>query len=344
MGSRTRWIDADRRAGRREHARTQVTLLSALCCALAILALAGCNSASGLIPPPQPYVSTVTATAVPVRPGETPSTPAPENPGEPVAATVDGKPISMQEYQMQVSEWESAFVSQNANLNDEEKQAMLTEGRRQVLDVMIEQVLIEQAAAREGIALSDKEVESVIQRDIEENGGRDQFDAWLAANSWTYDEYKARQRSMMIASQMFEQVTRNVPTKAEQVHARHILVATEAEARDILSKLQGGTDFGEMARQYSLDPSTKDSGGDLGFFPRGTLVVPEVEDVAFSLSVGQISDVIQSPLGYHIVQVLERAQDKDLTEESWQALKEATFRRWVSELWQAADIRVNESL
>jgi parvulin-like peptidyl-prolyl isomerase len=344
MGSRTRWIDTDRRAGRRKRARTQATLLSALCCALAVLALVGCNGASGLIPPPQPYVSAATATAVPVRPGETPPTPAPENPGEPVAATVDGKPISMQEYQMQVSEWESAFVSQNANLNDEEKQAMLTEGRRQVLDVMIEQVLIEQAAAREGIALSDKEVESVIQRDIEENGGRDQFDAWLAANSWTYDEYKARQRSMMIASQMFEQVTRNVPTKAEQVHARHILVATEAEARDILSKLQGGADFAEMARQYSLDPSTKDSGGDLGFFPRGTLVVPEVEDVAFSLSVGQISDVIQSPLGYHIVQVVERAQDKDLTEESWQALKEATFRRWVSELWQAADIHVSESL
>ena len=124
MGSRTRWIDADRRAERREHARTQVTLLSALCCVLAVLALAGCNGASGFIPPPQPYVSAATTTAVPVRPGETPPTPAPENPGEPVAATVDGKPISMQEYQMQVSEWESAFVSQNANLNDEEKQAI----------------------------------------------------------------------------------------------------------------------------------------------------------------------------------------------------------------------------
>jgi peptidyl-prolyl cis-trans isomerase C len=65
-----------------------------------------------------------------------------------------------------------------------------------------------------------------------------------------------------------------------------------------------------------------------------------MEDVAFSLSVGQISEVLQSPMGYHIVQVVERVQDMPLTEESWQALKEATFRRWVSELWDAAEIEV----
>jgi parvulin-like peptidyl-prolyl isomerase len=145
---------------------------------------------------------------------------------------------------------------------------------------------------------------------------------------------------MMIASTMFERVTGSVPKQAEQVHARHILVAQESLARDLLAQLQGGADFEQLAKQHSLDPSTKESGGDLGFFPRDTLVVPEMEDVAFSLSVGQISDVLQSPMGYHIIQVVERVQDKPLTEESWQALKEATFRRWVSELWEAADIEV----
>jgi parvulin-like peptidyl-prolyl isomerase len=180
----------------------------------------------------------------------------------------------------------------------------------------------------------------VVTRDIQENGGQEKFDAWLKTNNWTYDEYKDRQRSMMVSSQMFERVTRNVPTQAEQVRARHILVAEESQARALLDQLQGGADFGQLAREHSLDPSTKDSGGDLGFFPRGTLVVPQLEEAAFSLSVGQISEVLSSPMGFHIVLVEERVQDKELTEESWQALKEATFRRWVSELWQAAEIEL----
>ena len=145
---------------------------------------------------------------------------------------------------------------------------------------------------------------------------------------------------MMVASQMFEQVTQDVPTEAEQVHARHILVAGEQEARELLAQLQGGADFADVARESSLDPSTKESGGDLGFFPRGTLVVPEVEEAAFSLSVGQISDVVQSAMGYHIVQVVERSEAMALTEESWQALREVTFRGWVSNLWASAQIEV----
>jgi parvulin-like peptidyl-prolyl isomerase len=289
------------------------------------------------VPPPVPYAGSGGGDAPPQGSA---STPGPQAEGGPLAARVNGEPIYLQDYQKQVTEWEIAFVTQNEQLSDEEKQAMLTQGRRQVLDVMIEQTLIEQAAADEGMTVSEDQVQSSISRDIEENGGQAKFDAWLQSNNWTYDEYTDRQRSMMISSQMFEDITGNVPTEAEQVRASHILVSDEAQARDLLAQLQGGADFADLARQHSLDPSTKDQGGDLGFFPRSTLVVPEVENVAFALSVGQISDVIHSPMGYHIVQVVERAQDMPLTEESWQALKESTFRRWVLELWQAADVEV----
>lgn len=301
---------------------------------VALVAMVGCRQDQATVPPAQPYVDPTPTLAPPQLPAATPvqdDTPA---------AVVNGQPIDLQDYQKQVAEWEAAFVTQNANLSDQEKQEMLIQGRRQVLDVMIEQVLIEQAAQREGIDVSETEVETVIARDIDENGGQGQFESWLQANNWTYDEYKDRQRSMMISSQMFERVTQGVPTEAEQVHARHILMANQDEVRNLLTQLQSGADFAEIARQYSLDPSTKESGGDLGFFPRGTLVVPEVEDVAFSLSVGQISDVVQSAMGFHVVQVLERVQDKPLTEESWQALREATFRDWVSQLWSAANVDI----
>ncbi len=322
---------------------------------LALLALtfSGCQR-GGTVPLPSPLAAGATPTAtVGTAAAETTATvaatpaaqtaaqtPTATTVGEPIAAVVGEQPIYLQDYQKQVAEWQLAFVTQNPDLSDQEKQEMLDQGRRQVLDVMIEQVLIEQAAARDGVTLSDTEVESAIARDIQDNGGQAQFDNWLQQNNWTFNEYKAMQRAMMISSQMFERVTQNVPTQAEQVHARHILVATEDEARALLGQLQSGADFAELARQSSLDPSTKESGGDLGFFPRDTLVVPEVEAIAFSLPVGQISDVIQSSMGYHIVQVLERVQDRPLTEESWQALKEATFRRWVKELWEAADVKI----
>lgn len=288
----------------------------------------GCTS-TGTVPPPVPYAG---ATPTP-QGGSSPS-------GQSLAAQVNGTPIYLDAYQKQVAEWEAAFEAQNPNLGGEERQAMLAQGRRQVLDVMIEQVLIEQAAAAEGVSVSDAEVDKVITRDIDENGGRAEFDAWLQANHWTFQEYRERQRSMMISSRMFERITAAVPIKAEQVHARHILTATEAEARQILAQLQSGADFAVLAAQYSLDPSTRDNGGDLGFFPRGTLVVSEVEQSAFALGVGQISDVMQSAMGYHVVQVLERAQDMVLTEDSWQALKEMTFRQWVAELWAQANIQV----
>ena len=299
------------------------------------VALTGCKPKE-TVPPPVPHVAaTPTSQATPL-----PTT----VPGEPLAARVNGQPIYLADYQKQVSEWEAAFISQNPNLSQDDREAMLAQGRQQVLDVMIEQVLIEQSAAQEGLTVSDQEVEDVIARDVAENGGEEQFNAWLQANNWTAEEYKMRQRSMMIASRMFERVTSNVPTKAEQVHARHILVATEQQARDLEVQLQGGADFVALASQYSLDPSTKDSGGDLGFFPRGTLVVPEIEDVAFTLEVGQISGVVKTAMGYHIIQVIERVQDMALTEESWQALKETTFRKWAAELWAAANIEVLVSL
>ncbi|MBN1935148.1 MAG: peptidylprolyl isomerase [Anaerolineae bacterium] len=312
--------------------RFKFCTLWCLLIALVVFA-AGCRPSSN-VPTPVAHVAGTPTLAVAGA-----STPTPM-PGEPLAARVNGQPIRLQEYQKQVAEWEAAFVGQNPNLSEADKQAMIAQGKQQVLDVMIEQVLIEQAAAQAGIVISDQDVESVVARDIQDNGGQAKFEAWLQTNNWTVDEYRSRQRSMMIASRMFEHITRDVPTKAEQVHARHILVATEQEARTILSQLQGGTDFVALAAQHSLDPSTKDSGGDLGFFPRGTLVVPEVENTAFSLGVGQISDVFSSAMGYHIVQVIERVPDMTLTEESWQSLKETTFRRWLLDLWDTASIEV----
>jgi parvulin-like peptidyl-prolyl isomerase len=90
------------------------------------------------------------------------------------------------------------------------------------------------------------------------------------------------------------------------VHARHILVSSQATAQALLAQIQAGADFGQVAQQSSLDNLTRANGGDLGWFARGTLPAKELEDAAFALQPGQISGVVQSAFGYHIVQMLGR--------------------------------------
>lgn len=82
-----------------------------------------------------------------------------------------------------------------------------------------------------------------------------------------------------------------------------------SKAEDVLKRVRAGEDFGELAKQFSVDPSNKDKGGDLGWFGRG-MMVKEFEDAAFSLQPGQVSDVVQTPFGFHIIKVDERKTEK----------------------------------
>ncbi|MBI4445375.1 MAG: peptidylprolyl isomerase [Acidobacteria bacterium] len=101
--------------------------------------------------------------------------------------------------------------------------------------------------------------------------------------------------------------------KQEQVRASHILLRSEEgkenpnalkKAEDLLKQLKSGADFAQLAREHSEDPATASKGGDLGFFGRGQMV-PEFENVAFSLPAGQISEIVKTPFGYHIIKVTE---------------------------------------
>jgi peptidyl-prolyl cis-trans isomerase C len=90
----------------------------------------------------------------------------------------------------------------------------------------------------------------------------------------------------------------------EEVHARHILVATEAEAKAILAELKGGADFAKLAKEKSKDPGATD-GGDLGYFTQDQMV-PEFSQVAFKLAKGQISDPVKTQFGWHIIKIEDR--------------------------------------
>jgi peptidyl-prolyl cis-trans isomerase C len=91
----------------------------------------------------------------------------------------------------------------------------------------------------------------------------------------------------------------------EEVHARHILVVSEDEAKAILAQLKGGADFVALAKEKSKDPGSAESGGDLGYFTKEQMV-PEFAEVAFKLGKGQVSDPVKTQFGWHIIKVEDR--------------------------------------
>jgi peptidyl-prolyl cis-trans isomerase C len=88
----------------------------------------------------------------------------------------------------------------------------------------------------------------------------------------------------------------------QEVRARHILVATEAEAKAVLAEIKKGTDFAELAKQKSKDPGAAAEGGDLGYFTKEQMV-PEFAEVAFKLDKGQVSEPVKTQFGWHIIKV-----------------------------------------
>jgi peptidyl-prolyl cis-trans isomerase C len=118
----------------------------------------------------------------------------------------------------------------------------------------------------------------------------------------------------------------------EEVHARHILVGSEDEAKTLITELAGGADFGALAGEHSVDPSARSNGGDLGFFRRGQMV-PEFAEAAFALAPGQrTQEPVQTQFGWHVIEVLDRRMGMPSFEETEPRLRQEVAREIVTAL------------
>jgi peptidyl-prolyl cis-trans isomerase C len=129
------------------------------------------------------------------------------------------------------------------------------------------------------------------------------FRQQLYANHYLSQEAKKIKPTEAELKKYYEEHRKEFETP-ENLNASHILVKTEAEARDIKKQLDAGADFATLAKQYSLDTTNKDRGGELGFFMRGAML-PAFDEAAFKLKPGVISDPVQTSFGWHVIKVTE---------------------------------------
>jgi foldase protein PrsA len=219
---------------------------------------------------------------------------------------------------------------------------------KQVLTQLVQQDLIDQYARDKKVDVSQAEIDKK-ETEIKAKYPAGQFEQILKNQGLTEQDVQNILRQQLVlekavAPQVHVSDTdvkayfdKNHTTldKPEQVRARHILVADAATAKKVLAQVKAGGNWDALAKQYSTDPSSKDKGGELGFFGRGQMV-PAFQDAAFGAKVGQTVGPVKSPFGYHVIQVEEK---KPATKASY-ASAQADIRKQLMQQAQAQQVPV----
>lgn len=152
--------------------------------------------------------------------------------------------------------------------------------------------------------------------------------------------FRSLYREYLLREALMKDVTKDMKPFADRVWARHILVATEDEAKAVLARLEAGEDFAVIAAELSLDTSNKDRGGDLGWFGKGEMV-PTFEEAAFSIEIGSVSQPVGTDYGFHIIQVIGH-EEQPLAEAEFENAKQIFFDEFLQTLRDEATVEIND--
>jgi peptidyl-prolyl cis-trans isomerase SurA len=253
------------------------------------------------------------------------------------------------------------------------------EAERRILDQLIDEKLVNQEADRLTITISEREIDAAVKEMQSRNKLNDaQFTAALAEDGLTMQKYREQLKGQMKKVRLIDQeIKSRIQVPKEEIDAYYekhaadfdaepevriqqirLLIPPEsgegeinrirAQAESILSKIKGGEDFTALVGLYSQDPSAS-AGGDMGVFKRGELL-PAIDEYAFSMKEGEVSPVIRTEGGFHIVKVLARREPSALSDEERRAevkdvlfsqKAEESFKEWMAKLRKKAYIEVN---
>lgn len=275
-----------------------------------------------------PAVSALTGGTPAVDP-DAPTPPPPTgDDNQPAAAVVNGQIITRTTYDRARARFQAQL-----GLTDEAQLRALA------INMLVEQALIEQAAAGQSLTIDAAQLDQEVANARQLAGTDEAWAAWLAQNSYTEAEFRSTLGDALLTSRMRDAVTQDLNGEWLQANARHILVASADEAAALIAQLTAGADFATLAAQHSLDLTSRDNGGDLGWFLPGELLEPALEQAAFQRAIGAIDQPIATALGYHVFEVLAREQ-RPVADDRRALLAQARFEAWLNTLTDAAVIYI----
>lgn len=225
--------------------------------------------------------------------------------------------------------------------------------KEQVLEKLILEKIILDYAEKNEIAVTEEEVNEQVNNYKEVLESKEKYKEFLTENNMTEEYFKEGIKKEMIidkyrvnyieglkidekeAKKHFEENKDNYI----KVRASHILVETEEKAKEVLEKINNGEDFHALAGKESIDTATSVKGGDLGYLVKG--MIPEFDDTIFSLEPGEVSDVIASDYGYHIIKIEERLEKyEDAKDHVLEDLKSAKYNENLKKLREEAKVKI----
>jgi len=284
--------------------------------------LSGCRSENPRPGDPTPSLESPALTDTPAATATVTPTP------EPGALIVNGESVPLSEFEAQLLQLQAADIELAKTRTPEEQ-------RQMVLDELVDQTLLSQAAFESGFEIDDEGLQQRIDSLAANLGGQAALDTWISTNGYTIASFHSAMRRAAASAWQRDSLMDTVPETAEQVNAQQILVRSPDTVADILRRLNAGAEFATLAAEY--DPITS---GILGWFPRGYLTQPLVEEAAFALLPGAFSAAIETDFGYHIIYVMERESERTLSVDARLTLQHKVIENWLVERRAAATVEI----
>ncbi len=217
------------------------------------------------------------------------------------AAFVNWHAIRFSDYQDDILTLENFFAKQEESTGTTENTPTGTELKNSVLDRLVKNEIAEQLAKKYNVTVSGEDLESEVQKIVAQDESREKVEETLNSQyGWGIEQFKIK----ILKPFLLQQKLQEAISKDESINSD-----LRKKAEGILAEVKKGEkSFEDLAKQYGEDGTAAD-GGDLGYFGKGTMV-QEFEEAAFALPKGEISDLVQTKYGYHIIKVEDQIKDK----------------------------------